>query len=97
MQSGLFLDVVVRECAAILELLASENETLLVRRNALLVLNLNSEYDWHTVCTFCFTLSIKSPGSTLRVMVLPEREASERGLLQEPSAQWRKKLPQHQY
>ena len=34
------LDVVVGEGAAILELLASENQALLVGRNALLVLNL---------------------------------------------------------
>ena len=37
MQSRLLLDVVVGEGAAILELLAGEDETLLVRRNALLV------------------------------------------------------------
>ena len=36
----LLLDVVVRKCAAILQLLTSENETLLVRRDTLLVLNL---------------------------------------------------------
>jgi len=36
----LLLNVVVREGATILELLASEDESLLVRRNALLVLNL---------------------------------------------------------
>jgi len=39
-KGGLLLDVVVREGAAVLELLAGENETLLVGRNALLVLNL---------------------------------------------------------
>ena len=39
-QGGLLLDVVVLEGAAILELLASENEALLVRRDALLVLDL---------------------------------------------------------
>jgi hypothetical protein len=37
MEGGLLLDVVVRKSAAILELLAGENETLLVRRNALLI------------------------------------------------------------
>merc|ERR1719197_312904 len=36
----LLLDVVVREGAAVLELLAGEDEALLVRRNALLVLDL---------------------------------------------------------
>ena len=40
MEGGLLLDVVVGEGAAILKLLASENQTLLVRRNALLVLDL---------------------------------------------------------
>ena len=39
-ESGLLLDVVVGEGTAILELLAGENQALLVRRNALLVLNL---------------------------------------------------------
>jgi hypothetical protein len=37
MKGRLLLDVVVRECATILELLASEDQALLVRRNALLV------------------------------------------------------------
>ena len=36
----LLLDVVVRESAAVLELLASEDQALLVRRDALLVLDL---------------------------------------------------------
>ena len=40
MQSRLLLDVVVRESAAVLELLAREDEALLVRRDALLVLDL---------------------------------------------------------
>merc|ERR1719504_426866 len=39
-QSRLLLDVVVRKGAAILELLAGEDETLLIGGNALLVLNL---------------------------------------------------------
>ena len=39
-EGRLLLDVVVGEGAAILELLAGEDETLLVRRNALLVLDL---------------------------------------------------------
>lgn len=37
---GLLLDVVVRQGAPVLQLLASKNQTLLVRRNALLVLDL---------------------------------------------------------
>ena len=40
MESRLLLDVVVRESAAILELLAGEDESLLVRGDALLVLDL---------------------------------------------------------
>ena len=40
MESGLLLDVVVREGTSILELLASEDKSLLVRGNTLLVLNL---------------------------------------------------------
>merc|ERR1712151_53625 len=39
-KGGLLLDVVVREGTAVLELLASEDQALLVRRNALLVLDL---------------------------------------------------------
>merc|ERR1719324_2190862 len=39
-ESGLLLDVVVRKSAAILELLARENQALLVRRDSLLVLYL---------------------------------------------------------
>lgn len=40
MQGRLFLDVVVAQGAAIFQLLASEDKTLLIRRNAFLVLNL---------------------------------------------------------
>ena len=40
MESRLFLDVVIRKGATILKLLASEDETLLVRRNTFLVLYL---------------------------------------------------------
>ena len=40
MESGFFLDVVVGQSTAVLQLLSSENETLLIRRNAFLVLNL---------------------------------------------------------
>ena len=39
-KGALLLDVVIRKSAAVLELLASENETLLVRRDALLILDL---------------------------------------------------------
>jgi len=40
MQSGLLLDIVIRESATILELLASEDQALLVRGNSFLVLDL---------------------------------------------------------
>ena len=40
MQGGLLLDVVVRKGTAILELLAREDEALLIRGDALLVLDL---------------------------------------------------------
>lgn len=40
MERGLLLDVVVGKCSTILQLLTGENETLLVRRYSLLVLNL---------------------------------------------------------
>ncbi len=39
-QGGLLLDVVVRERAAVFQLLAREDEALLIRRNSLLVLDL---------------------------------------------------------
>jgi hypothetical protein len=40
-QGGLLLDVIIRESTPILKLLASEDKALLVRRDALLVLNLS--------------------------------------------------------
>jgi len=39
-ESGLLLDVVVRQCTAVLQLLAGKDETLLVGGDALLVLDL---------------------------------------------------------
>jgi hypothetical protein len=39
-KGGLFLDVIIREGPAVLELLSSENETLLVGGDSLLVLDL---------------------------------------------------------
>jgi hypothetical protein len=39
-EGGLFLNVIVRKGASILELLAGEDETLLVRGDSLLILNL---------------------------------------------------------
>merc|ERR1712118_392795 len=41
MQSRLFLDVVVRQCTAVIQLLPGEDQALLVRRDALFVLNLS--------------------------------------------------------
>uniref|UniRef100_A0A224ZAW2 Ubiquitin/40s ribosomal protein s27a fusion n=1 Tax=Rhipicephalus zambeziensis TaxID=60191 RepID=A0A224ZAW2_9ACAR len=40
MKGGLLLDVVVGQCAAVLELLSGKDETLLIWRDAFLVLNL---------------------------------------------------------
>jgi len=40
MESGLLLDVVVREGPAIFQLLASKDQPLLIRRDTLLVLDL---------------------------------------------------------
>jgi hypothetical protein len=40
MESGFLLNIVIAQGASILELLSSKNQTLLIRRNALLVLNL---------------------------------------------------------
>ena len=40
MKSGLFLNVVIGKGPAVLELLSSENETLLIRGDSFLVLNL---------------------------------------------------------
>jgi len=40
MEGGLLLNIIIRESAAVLELLASKDQALLVRRDALLVLNL---------------------------------------------------------
>lgn len=40
MESRLLLDVVIAQSAAVFQLLPSENETLLIRRNAFLVLDL---------------------------------------------------------
>jgi hypothetical protein len=40
MEGALFLDVIIREGAAILELFTSENEALLIGRDTFLVLNL---------------------------------------------------------
>merc|ERR1719443_2089559 len=39
MKSGLFLDVVIRQSTAIFELLAGENQALLIRRDTLFVLD----------------------------------------------------------
>jgi hypothetical protein len=60
-QSGLFLNVVIREGSAVLQLLAGEDQTLLVRRNTLLVLDL------------LFDVVDRVRSSTSKVMVFPVR------------------------
>jgi hypothetical protein len=44
MQRGFLLDIVVRQCASVLQLLASEDQPLLIRRNAFLVLAPNNAW-----------------------------------------------------
>jgi len=58
-ESALLLDIVISKGAAILKLLASKDEPLLVRRDALLVLD------------FRLYMSMVSEDSTSRVIVLP--------------------------
>ena len=59
MESGFFLDVVIGESAAVFKLLASEDQALLVRRNALLVLDLRLD-----VVDSIRGLNLKSNGFT---------------------------------
>lgn len=40
MKCGFFLNIVVCQCASVLKLFSSEDESLLIRRNTLLILNL---------------------------------------------------------
>ena len=79
MKGGLLLDVVIGKSATILELLAGEDESLLIGRDAFLVLDLGPES--RNFCQQCkrrevgtyLTLSMVSEGSTSRVIVLPVR------------------------
>ena len=85
MKSRLLLNVVVREGATVLELLAGEDQTLLVRGDALLVLNpARRGYQsatrsllhaprvpqTETVTHLALTLSMVSEDSTSRVMAV---------------------------
>lgn len=77
-KGGLLLDVVVRKSTAVLELLASEDQTLLVRGDALLVCGIVRSmfvrYSWSRACLpwiLDLTLSMVSDDSTSRVIVLP--------------------------
>ena len=50
MESGLLLDVVVGKGASVLELLASEDETLLIGRDSFLILDFGSEKNRTLAC-----------------------------------------------
>lgn len=59
MQRRLLLDIIIRKCASIFELLSSEDQTLLVRWNSFLILN----FGLHIIDCIRW-LDIKSDGLT---------------------------------
>jgi len=70
-KGGLLLDVVIREGAAIFKLLTSEDETLLIRGNSFLVLDLRLN-----VVDGVRGLDIKGDGLACVIIFISQREAS---------------------
>jgi hypothetical protein len=87
-EGGLLLNVVVRQGAAVLQLLAGKDQALLIRGDALLILDLclqqiqthgfSCQHQFGAMVmkprpARTFTFSMESPPSTSRVMVFPVR------------------------
>jgi len=75
-KARLFLSVVVRKCSSVLQLLSSEYETLLVRRNAFLVLDLGLD-----VLDCVRRLHFKGDGLTSQGLDKKAKDEVERRLL----------------
>lgn len=78
MDGGFSLDVVITESASILQLSSSEDEPLLVRRNALLIL----DETLHSSMVICMEVSISN---VLPVSVLTNRTPLDDCMVERPS------------